>query len=50
MAEVTVVIEYDEDAYPEGVYFGFGMTTEDLPDGEITAVAFGNALADEDEP
>lgn len=44
MTQVTVVIEYDEDDYPEGVDFGYGMTTEDLPDGNIIVVYFGNAL------
>ena len=49
MTKVTVVIEYDEDAYPEGVEFGYGMLTEDLPDGEVICVHFGNALYEEDE-
>ena len=44
MKKVTVVIEYDEDNYPEGVSFGYGMAVEDLPDGNITAVYFGDAI------
>lgn len=47
--KVTVVIEYDGDNYPEGVTFGHGMTSEDLPDGDITAVQFGDAINAEEE-
>ena len=49
MKKVTVVIEYDEDDYPEGVSFGYGMATEDLPDGNITAVQFGDAINEDEE-
>ena len=49
MTKVTVVIEYDEDDYPEGVSFGYGMSTEDLPEGSIVSVYFGDALSDEGE-
>jgi len=46
MTKVTVVIEYDEDDYPEGVSFGYEMSTEDLPAGKIVAVNFGDALTE----
>ena len=49
MSKVTVVIEYDEDDYPEGVLFGCGMLTEDLPEGEVIAVEFGDALSNQGE-
>ncbi len=48
MKKVTVVIEYNEDNYPEGVSFGYGMLTEDLPEGNITAVYFGDAINEEE--
>ena len=48
MTKVTVVLEYDEDDYPEGVSFGYGMQAEDLPVASVVAVYFGDALEDKD--
>ena len=43
MKKVTVVIEY-EDKGENDVAFGYGMTTDDLPKGNVTTVNFGDAL------
>jgi len=42
---VTVVIKYEG----EEASFGYGMQTEDLPEGDVVAVQFGNALADDED-
>lgn len=42
---ITVVIKHEN----KDAAYGYGMTTEDLPDGEVVAIHFGNALNDEDD-
>ena len=43
--EVTVVIRVSDE---DETRYGLGMTTSDLPEGEIVAVGFGNLIDDED--